>query len=84
MITQIAIIALALTIGLILGYALGSKSDVPVKRTIEQMNESETIRSNERRVINLRAALIDIRNQGIASKSGTARSMASKAKAALK
>jgi hypothetical protein len=105
MIEYLASMALASAIGLILGYALGSKSDVPVKRTIEQMNADEAIRSNERKasaeaawsddstevirrqancIINLRASLIDIRNQGIASKSGTAQSMARKAKAALK
>lgn len=37
-----------------------------------------------RAVINLRAALIDIRNQGIVSKSGTAQAMARKAREALK
>jgi hypothetical protein len=49
MITQIAIIALASAIGLILGYALGSKSDVPVKRTIEAMNADEAERSQARK-----------------------------------
>lgn len=83
MITQLAIIALSAVTGLILGYAFGSKSDTPVKRTVEQMNADEAIRSNERKVIDLRAALICIRNQGMASKSGTAQSMARKAKAVL-
>jgi hypothetical protein len=93
MITYIASMALASAIGLMLGYALGSKSDVPVKRTVGELNvdplgalsrkclELKTARND---AINLRAALIDIRNQGIASKSGTARSMALKAKDALK
>jgi hypothetical protein len=48
MTTQLAIIAIALTIGLIIGYALGSKSDVPVKRTIEQMNDAEALRAKVR------------------------------------
>ena len=83
MISLLATLALAAATGFVLGYAFGSKSDIPVKRTVEQMNADEAIRSNERKVIDLRAALICIRNQGMASKSGTARSMAQKAKDVL-
>jgi membrane protein YqaA with SNARE-associated domain len=49
MIEYLASMALASAIGLIIGYALGSKSDVPVKRTIEQMNEAEAERSQARK-----------------------------------
>lgn len=87
MITYILTSALWLTVGALLGYMAGGKSDGPVKRTVEDMNADETLRAKVRKsdaeASTLRAQLIIIRNQGIASKSGTAQSMARKAKAVL-
>ena len=72
MISLLATLALAAATGFVLGYAFGSKSDIPVKRTVEQLNADEATRSNERKVIALRAALIDIRNSLAGQQSGTA------------
>jgi hypothetical protein len=88
MTTYIVTICLVASIAFLLGAMFASRGDQPIKRTIEQMNDAEALRAEHRKLcdakLNLRAALIDIRNQGIASKSGTARSMALKAKDALK
>lgn len=53
-----------------------------------QPSEADFWRSEHDEILNdcidLRAALISIRNQGMTSKSGTARAMANKAKEALR
>ena len=68
-----AIVILTAVTTYLFGYSAGSKNDMPVKRTIEQMNADEVNRSNERKVINLRASLITIRNRVSGQQSGTAR-----------
>jgi len=88
MTTYIVTISLVASIAFLLGTMFASRNDTPVKRTVEAMNAQEALRAilrkSDAEASTLRAALILIRNQGIASKSGTARSMALKAKSALK
>lgn len=50
MTTLLVTLALAGGIGFLFGYASGSKTDFPVKRTIEQLNETEALRAEIRRL----------------------------------
>ena len=72
MLTYLITLSLVFSIAFLLGTMFASRNDTPVKRTVEQMNADEAIRSNERKVIALRAALIDIRNSLAGQQSGTA------------
>lgn len=49
MISLLATLALAAATGFILGYAFGSKSEAPVKRTVEQLNDAEALRAKVRK-----------------------------------